>query len=109
MLHLQVGLRFVHFWLSRRTSRYVSHCLLPSLFVSRSIAQAVADEQQTTVLPEVQIVDTPVVAEQVLKQASEVSSASKGWVPIREAARYVGELQANVMRQESQVQASVTF
>jgi|GEM_PF-6472500 len=103
MLHLQVGLRFVHFWLSRRTSRYVSHCLLPSLFVSRSIAQAVADEQQTTVLPEVQIVYTPVVAEQVLKQGSEVSSASKGWVPIREEARYVGELQANVMRQESQV------
>lgn len=67
------------------------------------IALAIADEQQTTVLPEVQIVDTPVVAEQILKQASEVSSASKGWVPIREEARYVGELQANVMRQESQV------
>ncbi len=54
-------------------------------------------------MPEVQIVYTPVVAEQVLKQGSEVSSASKGWVPIREEARYVGELQANVMRQESQV------
>lgn len=98
----------MHFPLSRHTGRGISRCLLLSFSLS-PLALAVAEEEQTTVLPEVQIVDAPVVAEQVLKQASEVSSASKGWVPIREEARYVGELQANVMRQESQVQASVTF
>jgi iron complex outermembrane receptor protein len=60
--------------------------LLP--FCLGPLTLTVAVEQQTTVLPEVQIVDAPVESDQRY-QARNVSSASKGSVPIREEAQTV--------------------
>lgn len=85
----------MHFPLSRHTGRGISRCLLLSLSLS-PLALAVAEEEQTTVLPEVQIVDAPVESDRHYL-AREASSASKGSVPIREEAQTVNVVTPQVI------------
>lgn len=75
----------MHFLFLKRYGSRLFRCLALSL-TAGPLALAVADEQQITILPEVQIVDAPVESDQRY-QAGEASSASKGSVPIREEAQ----------------------
>lgn len=81
--------------LSSCHGRRVLRCLLLTSAVS-PLTPAIADEQQTTVLPEVQIVDAPVKSDQHY-HAREASSASKGSVPIREEAQTVNVVTPQVI------------
>lgn len=85
----------MHFLFLKRYGSSLSRCLALSLTAGQ-LALAVADEQQTTVLPEVQIVDAPVESDQRY-QAREASSASKGSVPIREEAQTVNVVTPQVI------------
>ena len=73
----------------------ISRCLLLSFSLS-PLALAIGAEQQTTVLPEVQVVDAPVESDQGYG-ARQVSSASKGSVPIREEAQSVNVVTPQVI------------
>ena len=85
----------MHSPLPRHTGAHISRCLLLSFSLS-PLELAIGAEQQTTVLPEVQIVGAPVESD-LGYGARQVSSASKGSVPIREEAQTVNVVTPQVI------------